>query len=923
MTGLRAGVLALALLLLGGATLLPGTALAGPCDPPNNEIVCENSKAGSPSSQWDVNGAGDPNIQGFSTDISVDQGQTVRFKVKTSSTAYHLDIYRMGYYGGNGARKVATVSPSASLPQSQPACKTEASTGLVDCGNWAESASWAVPASAVSGIYFAKLVREDQPSSEGSHIVFIVRDDDGTSDLLFQTSDTTWQAYNEYGGNSLYTGSPGTSPSRAYKVSYNRPLTTRDTNPEDCVVQRRVPDGALAGAQRLRRQLHHRHRQRPARRRDPRARRLPLGRARRVLVGRPARQRRSGARRRRQPRLLQRQRGLLEDALGEQHRRPGYRYRTLVCYKETHANAKIDPAGASIWTGTWRDPRFSPPADGGRPENELTGTSFAVNAGTTAIEVPGEDAGLRLWRDTDVADLSLGETATLAEDTLGYEWDGDPDNGFRPAGLVPLSSTTADVPQMLLDYGNSYGPGEVTHHLTLYRAPSDALVFGAGTVQWSWGLDGEHDRGNEPPDPNMQQATVNLFADMGVQPGTLQAGLVAATESTDVDPPTTSISTPIDDMEVSTGQTFTVKGHAADFEGEANDGGEVGAVEVSVDGGETWHPAEGTDPWSYDWIPAGLGEATVMARAVDDSGNLEDPGDEVAVDVVAHACPCTIWDKSFTGPQDNDSKAIELGVKFRSDVPGFISGIRFYKNAGNTGTHIGRLWTSTGTQLGQVTFTGESATGWQQANFETPIAINANTTYIAAYHAPVGRYASIQEYFELVGTDNPPLHALADGVDGPNGIYKYGAAGGLFASGGPNTFHSENYLVDVVLEKQLVPDTEPPVIGSRSPVDKATEIGLDVSASASFNEAINPATISGSTVQLKDPLGTLVPAVVTYDSGQHKATLDPSESLEYGTTYTATVKGGPGGIADVAGNQLAAERELVVHHGGRAATAAQ
>ena len=72
----------------------------------------------------------------------------------------------------------------------------------------------------MSGIYFAKLVRTDGGGS--SHVTFIVRDDDGHSDVLFQTSDTTWQAYNQYGGNSLYVGSPA---GRAYKVSYNRPFT--------------------------------------------------------------------------------------------------------------------------------------------------------------------------------------------------------------------------------------------------------------------------------------------------------------------------------------------------------------------------------------------------------------------------------------------------------------------------------------------------------------------------------------------------------------------------------------------------------------------------------------------------------------------------------------------------------------------------
>ena len=132
-------------------------------------------------------------------------------------------------------------------------------------------------------------------------------------------------------------------------------------------------------------------------------------------------------------------------------------------------------------------------------------------------------------------------TATLAADTVGYEWDEDLDNGARPPGLVRLSATTASGVEKLLDFGSTYGPGTATHRLTLYRdangAGPDALVFGAGTVQWSWGLDGEHDRGGSTPSVPMQQATVNLFADMLVQPATLQAGLTPAGASTDTTPP--------------------------------------------------------------------------------------------------------------------------------------------------------------------------------------------------------------------------------------------------------------------------------------------------------------------------------------------------------------------------------------------------
>jgi hypothetical protein len=896
-------MIALALFLLGGSTLFAAGAAAGPCDAPLNEIVCENSKAGNPASEWDVSGSGDSSIQGFTTDISVDQGQTVFFKVSTPSTDYRLDIYRMGYYDGKGARKVTTVQPSASLPQSQPACKTEASTGLVDCGNWSVSASWAVPASAVSGIYFAKLQREDQASG-GSHVLFIVRDDDGHSDVLFQTADTTWQAYNRYGGNSLYVGGPGVNPARAYKVSYNRPLTVRGQVPEDSPFNAEYPmirwlerngydvsyttgvDSERRGAEMLEHEAF-----------------LSVGHDEYWSGG---------------------QRENVEDARDagvnlaffsgnevfwktrweNSIDGSGTSHRTLVSYKETHANANLDPSPA--WTGTWRDPRFSPPADGGRPENQLTGTSFAANAGDATLEVSAADGKLRLWRNTGVASLAPGQTATLTEDTLGYEWDEAPENGFQPPGLVRLSSTTANVAQKLLDYGNSYGPGEVTHNLTLYRAASGALVFGAGTIQWSWGLDGEHDRGDPEPSVSMQQATANLLADMGAQPGSQQEGLVSAVQTTDTQPPSANIASLSQGADVEASQPLTISGTASDIQGETGVGGRVGAVEVSVDGGKTWHQASGRANWSYTWTPSKTGAATIMARAVDDSGNLESPGDQVGIDVVAQTCPCSLWENALTANQDPDQNPIEVGVKFRSDVAGFITGLRFYKTAGNTGTHIGRIWTTGGTSLGQVTFAGETPTGWQHAKFDTPVAISANTTYIASYHAPAGRYASIGAYFKLVGFDNPPLHAPVDGgIGGSNGIYKYGAAGGLFTGGPPNTFNSENYIVDVVFDDQLRPDTSSPVVTFRSPAEDSVDLSADVIVNATFDEAINPATISGSTVKLRDPSGEAVSAVVTYSAAQRQLTLDPDSPLLLGTTYTATLKGGAGGIADLAGNPLA------------------
>src|SRR5690242_12285126 len=198
----------------------------GSCASPANQIEAENCLPGAPQSEWDTFGAGDSTIQGFATDISVNAGQTINFKINTDASAYTINIYRMGYYKGSGARLVASIQPSVTLPQSQPACVTDSSTRLVDCGNWAVSASWQVPANAVSGIYFAHLIRSD--IGDDSHIVFVVRNDSGHSAILFQTSDETWQAYNGYGGASLY--GPDLVfdiTNRAYKVSYNRPVDTR------------------------------------------------------------------------------------------------------------------------------------------------------------------------------------------------------------------------------------------------------------------------------------------------------------------------------------------------------------------------------------------------------------------------------------------------------------------------------------------------------------------------------------------------------------------------------------------------------------------------------------------------------------------------------------------------------------------------
>jgi hypothetical protein len=160
-------------------------------------------------------------------------------------------------------------------------------------------------------------------------------------------------------------------------------------------------------------------------------------------------------------------------------------------------------------------------------------------------------------------------------------------------------------------------------------------------------------------------------------------------------------------------------------------------------------------------------------------------------------CPCTIWPSTATPAivDTNDSQPLELGVRFSSLFNGFITGIRFYKGANNTGTHIGNLWSSTGALLARATFTGETASGWQQVNFSSPVAITANTVYIASYFSPTGDFPVDRGYFATTGLNNPPLSALVDGgAGGRNAIYKYGSTS-QFPT---DSYQSSNYWVDVV-----------------------------------------------------------------------------------------------------------------------------
>ncbi|SFA77581.1 protein of unknown function [Rhizobium sp. NFR07] len=798
---------------------------------PLNKIALENLKQGNPKSEWGIEGDGDGNIQGFATEISTNIGGTVDFKIATDSTQYRLDIYRMGYYGGDGARKVATIEKTLETAQIQDHPIVDMSLGLIDCGNWDVSASWQIPEDAVSGVYFAKLVREDGTSGE-SIVPFIVRDDGSTSDIVFQTSDTTWQAYNAWGGASLYYGEVPVDPAdmvgymppncscgltaigRASAVSYNRPIIT-NTSPvggthdfifgaESAAISWLEQNGydvsyisgvdaTRDGAQLLNHQAF-------------------------LSVGHDeywsAEQRENVEAARDSGVNLAFWSGnecywkiRWENSIDGN----GTPYRTMVCYKETWGTS-TDPS--DIGTGTWRDPRYADP--GQEPENSLTGTMFTVDSyRQDAISIPYDFSNLRFWRNTDVADLQPGETFQLTENLLGYEWDSDVENGFRPAGLVNLSLSSIAVDTYLRDYGTSVGSAVATHSLTMYRAESGALVFGAGTVFWSWGLSSNHEGAETPTDPNVQQAMINMFADMGIQPTTIDASLVLATQSMDNLKPTSTITSPTLGANFAEGQHVTITGTAQDL-----GGGIVAGVEVSTDGGLHWFKATGRENWSFNWVVQASGTYTIMSRAVDDSVNLETPSVGKQVNV---SLPTTssLWTQAVTPLVQTtlDRDSVELGMRFQTTSAGAVTGIRFYKGFYNVGDHQVSLWTADGTRLATGMSTGESLSGWQTVTFSSPVQIAAGVTYVASYHSD-GYYSSTDGYFSTSHSSGPIR--VSQGA----GVYAYGTGNNIF----PNTsFNDTNYWVDVVFQSSRT--NAAPVASNDSgiSIDQNTSVGIAVS----------------------------------------------------------------------------------------------
>ncbi len=231
--------------------------------------------------------------------------------------------------------------------------------------------------------------------------------------------------------------------------------------------------------------------------------------------------------------------------------------------------------------------------------------------------------------------------------------------------------------------------------------------------------------------------------------------------------------------------------------------------------------------------------------------------------------PVSLWSNQVTPAVINmgDPQSLELGLKFRTTTTGDVTGVKFYKSSGNLGEHIGNLWDTNGNNLATVTFTDESASGWQTATFEYPVRIAADTTYVVSYFAPQGNFSMDSGYFATSSHTNGPLTALQDGIDGANGVYAYNGSSTYPA----NPSSSDNYWVDVVFVPQHV----------KAPVNLKAEQS-EQSIHLNWSADLSSVTASKYVVLRDDvEIGEVEGTVFEY--------LDAT-SLQPGVTYTYAVK---------------------------------
>ena len=457
-----------------------------------NPTQLENARLG--TSDWEISlPATNHQIEGYASAPSVNRGEQITFFVSTNDPTYNIDIYRIGWYSGAGGRLVKSIAGLTGSKQTTPS--PDSTSGMVECA-WQPAVTVTTsnpsdPSDWVSGIYLAKLTGS---SGRQQYIVFALRDDARPSDLIFQQAVNTFQAYNAFGGKSLYDF--GSGGKQAFKVSFNRPY-------RDIASPGGSDDGYGEGlfnkyeidmVRFLEREdydvtyftdvdLH-------------REGSLALSHKAVLVIG----QAEYWTWEMRQNATAARDAGInlgffsANDVYWQVRYEPspitGAPNRTIVAYKE---NASKDPDASNpatyyLITTRWRDPHSTLPGD---PEDSLTGVMY------NEFEPVADDVQIG-----DTSSFIFANTGLHPGDRLKGLLGPEVDRAYptAPPGMIVL----AHSPYIFSD-----GSTQISD-MSIYTAPSGALVFTTGTQQWSWGVDGYY--AQVTPIPAAQQITRNVLA---------------------------------------------------------------------------------------------------------------------------------------------------------------------------------------------------------------------------------------------------------------------------------------------------------------------------------------------------------------------------------------------------------------------------
>ncbi|HWH95015.1 MAG TPA: N,N-dimethylformamidase beta subunit family domain-containing protein, partial [Baekduia sp.] len=899
-----------------------------------NAIAQENCFPG--TSAWKLTNAGrayDNGIEGFATATSVNQGGSVGLKVntgpKTTGSPYHVEIYRMGWYGGTHGRLVGTI-PSQSGANQDSCQDGSGNTGLLDCSNWTTTTTITTSTSWPSGVYWLRLVRDDNGTDNA--ILLVVRQDGSHSAAAYEVPTSTYEAYNSYGGKSLYTwNSSGANTvagtPRAVKVSYDRPYVQTYNGIHDFFPQADLPNVGF-----LERQgydvtyltdtdLHTN---------------ASLAADHKSLVSGAHSEYWSTEMRNGVTAARNAGTGLFFTGANEIYWRirlesspfSGTANRVEVAYKTTESGI-ADPVSP---TGTWRDP-----AGPNAPENALSANAYIGDDDTHTfpMAVSSTQGKNRIWRHTTAATLASGASQSIAG-IVGWEWDARQNNGQEPSGTTSWS-TSAVSGNILQDYGRVYASGPATTESTAYRAASGSWVVTTGTNFWARGLD-VNSEGLGSPTLDVQQATTNILADMNTRPTTPISGIVVdpatgpavqsktpAAGATGV-ATTSSVTVTFDsDIDVATltsstfflktagGSTVTasISYDAATDKATLNPSSPLGGnatYTATVKGGASgvagWGGTLAADvTWSFT---TGAGTPPTILSVTPAAGATDVPtGSTVVVKFDRDMLASSITATSFTlTPQLGTAVSASVSYNAATDTATLTPASALDPSRQYTVTLTTAIKGADGTALASD----------QTSTFTTIAALTISTKVPAPLATGVAPAVTVRGTFNRA-LDTSTVTSSNVTLKNPSGTtvaatISYDAASRTVSLAPTSSLAlSTTYTVrfaaaikgtdgstlgsDVTWTFTTATTAPPaPTVTSTSPAAGATGVPTDTTVSATFSRAMDPATITGQTFVLRDPSNAAVATSISYDSNTNTATMTPTGLLSSGVVYTVQVTTG-------------------------------